>query len=63
MHLIIKAFERNAETVDWISQQTIKSVKEKVTIFVIFIVTFVVIIVGDQSYLMFHIFLYRQRLQ
>ncbi|XP_065645197.1 endothelin-converting enzyme 2 isoform X2 [Hydra vulgaris] len=29
MHLIIKAFERNAETVDWISQQTIKSVKEK----------------------------------
>ena len=30
MSLIIKSFEVNAETVDWISKQTIKSVKEKV---------------------------------
>ena len=30
MSLSIKSFEVNAETVDWISKQTIKSVKEKV---------------------------------
>lgn len=29
MELIVKSFERNAETVDWISKQTIKSVREK----------------------------------
>ena len=30
MQLIIKAFEKNAESVPWISGQTIKAVKEKV---------------------------------
>ena len=35
MSLIIKSFEVNAETVDWISKQTIKSVKEKVKCIVI----------------------------
>lgn len=30
MQLIIKAFEKNSETVPWISGQTIKAVKEKV---------------------------------
>ena len=32
MELIVKSFEINAETVDWISEQTIQSVKEKVYI-------------------------------
>lgn len=36
MELIVKGFEENADSVDWISEQTIKSVKEKVVVLALF---------------------------